>query len=213
MTAGGGGHRRREGWRIAKERDTERPPAFARWFRKTARAHATGAASVVSNNISSRNSTIRPPRHRQSCPQCSTVREAVRMSGIDPKETAALRATTAAMKPRADIARIVIFITDAADLARARRPLGRMPPADAGLGPSSTSPSPTSSTITASLGSRRLPQAGVQPPFCSTRPLCSGVACQRSAARDFCSIVRPLSAQMEPWPVLDPPLAPTPGRH
>ena len=31
------------------------------------------------------------------------------------------------MQPIADVARIVIFITDAADLARAPRALGRMP--------------------------------------------------------------------------------------
>ena len=42
--------------------------------------------------------------------------------GVDPKETSALRATTAAMKPRADIESIVSFVADAADLARPRPP-------------------------------------------------------------------------------------------
>jgi hypothetical protein len=41
----------------------------------------------------------------------------------DPLETSALRTTTAAMLPTADPRRIVIFITDARDIARARCPL------------------------------------------------------------------------------------------
>ena len=75
---------------------------------------------VVSKNISSRTSKSRPPRHRRSIPHCSTARKEVGRSGIDPKETSALQTTTAAMKPRADIARTVISITDAADRPRPR---------------------------------------------------------------------------------------------
>ena len=41
-------------------------------------------------------------------------------TGFDPKETPAIRGTTAAMKPRGDIAGIVILVTDAADHARRR---------------------------------------------------------------------------------------------
>lgn len=45
------------------------------------------------------------------------------MRAYDPLETSTLRTTTAAMLPVADVPRIAIFITDAADLTRARRPL------------------------------------------------------------------------------------------
>ena len=83
------------------------------------------------------------------------------LAARDPKETSALEATTAAMKPGADIASIVSVNGDAADFDRPRpsRP-GKMLPSRCRTVTSSNSPSPTSSLISAWLGSRRLLRRG-----------------------------------------------------
>jgi len=70
-----------------------------------------------------------------------------------------------------DIASVVFFDTDAVEHHRPRTPrLGRCSRADAGPATSSTSPSPTSSLITALPGHRHLVPQRVPPPLCSACP-------------------------------------------
>ena len=106
--------------------------------------------------------TIRTCRSRAAFPTTAT----------DPKETSALRTATAAMQSRADIARVVSFVTDAALRACPRTAPWDDAPSRCRTETSSNSPSPTSSLISALPGNRnrRRLRAGAQPPLCSNRP-------------------------------------------
>ena len=86
----------------------------------TATHHVAYGRRLPANRQESASSChLAKSRERQVNALCGRWRSRSRKAGYDPKETSALGTTTAAMKPRADIARLLVFISDTADPARA----------------------------------------------------------------------------------------------